>query len=206
MNQILILYTGQHFLFFFKFLRPSISSFSMKGNCLMTFWKMPTCVNIFDSYSWSPRFVLTPPPYIFEVQMWWHGSIDGYASDTRGPGLGQQQWALHRNACSTGTLGHMHLPLQPFYSSRYPTIPRWWDAAAASFVHWPCGSGRCYSGCQTGWGILTEITWPCSFLVALPFHPNLWTLPATASFSRCVHGRAGNLPSLPTGLPPVQIN
>lgn len=102
MDQILILYT--YISFFFNFLRPSISSFSMKGYCLITFWKTPTCVNIFDSCSWLSRFVLTPASYIFEVQMWWHGSIDGYASDTRGLGLGQQQWALHRNACSTGTL------------------------------------------------------------------------------------------------------
>lgn len=47
----------------------------------------------------------------------------------------------------------------------------------ASFVCWLCGSGRCYSGCQTHWGILTGITWPGSSWLALAFHPNLWTLP-----------------------------
>lgn len=106
-------------------------------------------------------------------------SIDGCPSDTRGLELGQQQWAFH-NHHSTGTVGHTRRSLQPLCTSQYPTFSQWWDIAVASFVCWLCGSGRCYSGCQTHWGILTGITWPGSSWLAPAFHPNLWILPATA--------------------------
>lgn len=52
--------------------------------------------------------------------MWWRASIDGYASDTCGLGLGQQQGVLHCNACSAGTFGHMPPPLQLFSSRQSP--------------------------------------------------------------------------------------
>lgn len=93
-------------------------------------------------------------PEIFEVQMWWHGSIDGYASDTCGLGLGQQQWVPHCNARSTGTLRHMPLALQLLCISRNPQSVAD-EAETPPFVRRPRGSGRCYSGCQTGWTILT---------------------------------------------------
>lgn len=48
--------------------------------------------------------------FMFEVQMQSHCSIDGCAGVTRGLRLGQHHRALHRKACSTGTLGHMPPP------------------------------------------------------------------------------------------------
>lgn len=77
------------------------------------------CLRLHISTEISP-WVYKAVPYIFEVQMWWHASIDGYASDTCGLGLGQQQGVLHCNACSAGTFGHMPPPLQLFSSRQSP--------------------------------------------------------------------------------------
>lgn len=82
--------------------------------------------------------------------MWCHASIDGCAHDTCVLGRGQQRWALHCNAGSTGTLGHMPLPLQPFSSRWSPQSLADETWTPPSFVQWPCGSGRCYSCCQNG--------------------------------------------------------
>lgn len=112
------------------------------------------------------------------MQIWWHGSIDGCAGDIYGLWLGQQHWVLHFNACSTGTLGHMPLPPAAIRQQFKPTIRLWWDAPATFFVQRPCGSERCYCACQTVWAVLTQIAWPGSSLMALPCHPNLWTLQA----------------------------
>lgn len=83
--------------------------------------------------AWVSLIVL----HIFEVQMCWHGSIDGCAGDIYGLWLGQQNWKHHLNACSTGTLGHMPLPLQPFCSSPSPQslADEWHDLPSLSTGH-----------------------------------------------------------------------
>lgn len=96
--------------------RPSVSSFSIKWNDLKTFRKKnrtPTC----GEYVWltdNGDRIHQTTPYIFKVQIWCHNNIDGYACDTSGLGLGQQQWALHCKTGSIGTLRHMPPPLQLF--------------------------------------------------------------------------------------------
>lgn len=142
-------------------------------------------------------------PYSFEVQIWRHNSIDGYASDTSGLGLGQK-WALYCKTGSIGTLGHMPPPLQLQPTSYNPSLMR---------------SSHCLL-CPLALWIRKVLLWLSDQLSNIDLNNLTLLIPGGFTFSpqplnstsrsiilvACVHGRAGNLPSLPTRLPPVQIN